>query len=155
MNKSDSAKKDSAKKRETWTFQPSKEVLELVKQLKMSPSDRGARSRLINDAIRFAAAKHGANERAAIFRQLASELSERAEKEAGLRLAPYALRPTPSASASATDALASSGLDVHDAALEAADLAAAQSLAKPEAASPIAPTAMPSGDAHPRKGGRR
>ena len=153
MNKSDSAKKDSAKKRETWTFQPSKEVLELVKQLKMSPSDRGARSRLINDAIRFAAAKHGANERAAIFRQLASELSERAEKEAGLRPTPYALRPTPSASA--TDALASSGLDVHDAALEAADLAAAQSLAKPEAASPIAPTAMPSGDAHPRKGGRR
>ena len=85
MKTNDSAKKDFVKKRETWTFQPSKEVLELVKQLKISTADRGARSRLVNDAIRFAAAKHGANERAAIFRQLAAEFLERAEKEAGLR----------------------------------------------------------------------
>lgn len=79
------AKKDFPKKRETWTFQPSKEVLELVAQLKISTADRGARSRLVNDALRFAAAKHAGSERAAIFRQLAAEFEERAEKEAGLR----------------------------------------------------------------------
>lgn len=73
-------KKNSEKKRETWTFQPSDDVKDMVKSLGISAATRGERSRLLNDAMRNMAKLAGASERAAIFRELAAEFAKRADK---------------------------------------------------------------------------
>jgi hypothetical protein len=73
-------KNKPAKRRETWTFQPSADVLELVRKSGITVGQRGERTNLINAALRNMARHIGANEQAAIYRALSDEFLKRAKK---------------------------------------------------------------------------
>ena len=65
MRQTESKRKKGEKKRETWTFQPSPDVIALVQELGISTKNRGERTKLVNEAMRMAAKRLGASERAA------------------------------------------------------------------------------------------
>lgn len=83
MRQTESKIKKGEKKRETWTFQPSPDVIALVQELGISTKNRGERTKLVNEAMRMAAKQLGASERAAIYRELSAEFAARADKSEG------------------------------------------------------------------------